>query len=78
MQLGSFDDVETARAAWIRTAQSYPDQMAGMARVVEPTQRGGRSFVRLRVHGFADEDASRAFCAVVLTTSTVCIPVTVE
>jgi SPOR domain len=78
VQLGSFDDVESARAAWIKVAQAHPDQMAGRARVVEPAQRGGRNFVRLRVHGFADEAASRAFCAVVLTTDRVCIPVTVE
>jgi hypothetical protein len=78
VQLGAFDDVETARAEWIRLAGSFSAEFAGKARIVQEAQSGGRTFIRLRAHGFDDEDAARAFCAALLAQDAVCIPVAVQ
>ena len=39
-------------------------------------QSGGRTFFRLRAHGFADEDETRRFCAALLAENASCIAVT--
>jgi hypothetical protein len=78
VQLGAFDDVEGARAEWIRLAGLFAPEFAGKARVVQEAQTGGRSFIRLRAHGFEDEDSARAFCTALLAKSAVCIPVSVQ
>ena len=78
VQLGAFDDVEGARAEWIRLAGLFGPEFAGKARVVQEAQTGGRSFIRLRAHGFEDEDSARAFCTALLAKDAVCIPVAVQ
>jgi hypothetical protein len=78
VQLGAFDDIEGARAEWIRLAGLFAPEFAGKARVVQEAQTGGRSFIRLRAHGFEDEDSARAFCTALLAKDAVCIPVAVQ
>lgn len=78
VQLGAFDDVEGARAEWIRLAGLFGPEFAGKARVVQEAQTGGRNFIRLRAHGFEDEDSARAFCTVLIAKDAVCIPVAVQ
>ena len=43
--------------------------------VVQSAQSGGRTFYRLRAHGFAGEDDARRFCAALLAENAACIPV---
>jgi SPOR domain len=78
VQLGAFDDVETARAEWVRLAGMFGDIMGDKARVIQAVDSGGSSFVRLRAHGFADEEAARAFCTALIAKDLVCIPVAVQ
>ena len=78
VQLGAFDDVEGARAEWIRLAGLFGPEFAGKARVVQEAQTGGRNFIRLRAHGFEDENSARAFCTVLIARDAVCIPVAVQ
>ena len=75
VQLGAFDDEASARAEWARLQIAFPDLLPGKAMVVQAAQSGGRTFYRLRAHGFADEDVARQFCATMLAQNASCIPV---
>jgi hypothetical protein len=55
----------SAGAAW----------MAEKAMVVQPAESGGRTFYRLRAHGFEGEDDARRFCSAFVSENAVCIPV---
>lgn len=78
VQLGAFDDVETARAEWDRIAGRFAELMGGKARVIQTAQSGGRTFVRLRAQGFENEDDARRFCSALLAEGAACIPVAVR
>jgi hypothetical protein len=75
VQLGAFDDADTARAEWANLQTKFPELIGAKAMVVQSAQSGGRTFFRLRAHGFADEDESRRFCAALLAENASCIPV---
>lgn len=75
VQLGAFDDEASARAEWAKLQADFPDLLPGKAMVVQAAQSGGRTFYRLRAHGFADEDVARQFCATMLAQNASCIPV---
>lgn len=75
VQLGAFDDEASARAEWAKLQADFPDLIAAKAMVVQSAQSGGRTFYRLRAHGFADEDVARQFCAAMLAQNASCIPV---
>lgn len=74
-QLGAFDTPEEARARWSLLAGQYGEVMAGKSIVIQPAQSGGKTFYRLRAHGFESEDDARRFCAVLLAGNSDCIPV---
>ncbi|EEW25811.1 SPOR domain-containing protein [Rhodobacter ferrooxidans] len=78
VQLGAYDDVETARADWDKLALQFGDLLAGKGRVVQAAQSGGRTFYRLRAHGFESEDDARRFCSALLAENAACIPVAVR
>lgn len=75
VQLGAFDDEAGARAEWAKLQSDFPDLLQGKAMVVQSAKSGGRTFYRLRAHGFADEDVARQFCAAMLAQNASCIPV---
>ncbi|EPX81312.1 SPOR domain-containing protein [Litoreibacter arenae] len=75
VQLGAFDDAETARAEWDKIAERFEDYIDGKSRVIQEATSGGRKFYRLRVVGFDDLNASRRFCAVLVAGKAACIPV---
>lgn len=75
VQLGAFDDEAAARAEWARLQGTFGDLINGKAMVVQSAQSGGRTFYRLRAHGFDGEDAARRFCAALLAENASCIPV---
>ena len=75
VQLGAFDDQDTARGEWARLSGKFGDLMAGKSLVVQAAQSGGRTFYRLRAMGFATEDDSRQFCTALLKGNATCIPV---
>ncbi len=75
VQLGAFDDEAAARAEWAKLQTRFADLMAAKAMVVQSAQSGGRTFYRLRAHGFAGEDEARKFCVTLLAENASCIPV---
>jgi hypothetical protein len=75
VQFGTFDTADEARAAWIKLQGRFGEVMAGKAMVVQPAESGGRTFYRLRAHGFDGEDDARRFCSAFVAEGAVCIPV---
>ncbi|MDP3194478.1 SPOR domain-containing protein [Tabrizicola sp.] len=75
VQFGTFDTIEEARAEWTRLQGRFGELMAAKAMVVQPAESGGRTFYRLRAHGFEGEDDARRFCSAFVTENSVCIPV---
>ncbi|THD83149.1 SPOR domain-containing protein [Aliigemmobacter aestuarii] len=78
VQLGAFDDVESARAEWDKLAGRFTELMTGKGRVIQSAQSGGRTFYRLRAHGFDDEADARRFCSALLAEEAACIPVAIR
>lgn len=75
VQLGAFDEQDLARAEWSRLTGNFTELMSGKSLVIQPAQSGGRTFFRLRAHGFASDDDTRRFCTAMLAENTTCIPV---
>jgi hypothetical protein len=75
VQFGTFETAEEARAEWTRLQGRFGELMAEKAMVVQPAESGGRTFYRLRAHGFEGEDDARRFCSAFVTEDAVCIPV---
>ncbi len=75
VQLGAFDDQDQARSEWARLTGSFTDLMADKSLVIQPAQSGGKTFFRLRAHGFASDDDTRRFCTAMLAENATCIPV---
>ena len=78
VQLGAFDAPDLARAEWDRLAATYPEFFASRDRIIQEAVTGGRTFFRLRAHGFADLMDARRFCTALLAEGSACIPVTVR
>lgn len=78
VQLGAFDTEDDARAEWTRVLTRFGALMDGKAPVLQTAQSGGRTFWRLRAHGFADDADARRFCSALVAEQTSCIPVTVR
>lgn len=75
VQLGAFDTEDQARGEWVRLTNQFGPAFAGKAMVVQAAESGGRTFYRLRAHGFADETDARGFCLTLLEQNASCIPV---
>ncbi|KMK67393.1 SPOR domain-containing protein [Puniceibacterium sp. IMCC21224] len=75
VQLGAYDSPETARIEWDRLDKRFGDYMDGKSRVIERASSGGRTFYRLRAHGFEDISDARRFCAAFVAEKADCIPV---
>ncbi|MEO6298766.1 MAG: SPOR domain-containing protein, partial [Paracoccaceae bacterium] len=74
-QLGAFDSPDLARAKFSELQAQFGDLMTGKASVIQAAQSGGRTFYRLRAHGFEGEDDARRFCAALISQNADCIPV---
>ena len=74
-QLGAFDTPDMARAKYQELQVTFAELMAGKAMVIQSAQSGGRTFYRLRAHGFPGDDEARRFCAALQAQNTDCIPV---
>ena len=75
VQLGAFDDAETARSEWSRLQGRFGELLAAKSMVVQSAQSGGRTFFRLRATGFDGEEETRRFCVALLAENVSCIPV---
>lgn len=76
VQLGAFDDRETAIREWDHIIERHGDLIGEHKRLIQQAESGGRSFYRLRMVGFADLGDSRRLCSALLARGTPCIPVT--
>lgn len=75
VQFGAFDTVDEARGEWVRLSGRFTDLMAGKSMVVQAAESSGRTFYRLRAHGFDDEADARRFCSAFIAENAACIPV---
>ncbi len=78
VQLGAFDDRESAREEWDRLDRRFGALLEDKGRVIQPAESGGRTFYRLRAVGFDAEAEARRFCAVLLAEQAACIPVLIR
>ncbi|TPW34458.1 SPOR domain-containing protein [Oecophyllibacter saccharovorans] len=74
VQLGALDSPALARKAWEASKGKAPDLLGGHTPLYSQVTRNGRSYVRLRVGGFADMKAARLFCAKLHAASVNCAP----
>jgi hypothetical protein len=74
-QLGAFDTPDLAREKFVALQAQFGELMAAKAMVIQGAQSGGRTFYRLRAHGFEGEDDARRFCAALQAEGADCIPV---
>lgn len=75
VQFGAFDTQDAARAEWARLSGPFGELMGDKGLVLQPAESGGRTFFRLRAHGFEDEDDARRFCSAFVSQGATCIPV---
>ncbi|WP_299612342.1 SPOR domain-containing protein [uncultured Tateyamaria sp.] len=75
VQLGAFDSPDVARAQWDKMQGRFGDLLRDKDRIVQQAQSGGRTFYRLRAHGFADLSDARRFCSALVAEGADCIPV---
>ncbi len=75
VQLGAYASPEVARAEWDKLAARFDEYMEGKARVIQQAHSGGKTFYRLRAHGFDNLSDARRFCAVLVAAKAACIPV---
>lgn len=75
-QLGAYESAAIARKEWDRLFGRFGDYMEDKKRVIQKAESGGRTFYRLRAHGFADINDARRFCSALVAEKAECIPVT--
>lgn len=78
VQLGAYDSADIARAQWDRMQGRFGDYMSSKDRIVQTAESGGRTFYRLRAHGFTDLSEARRFCSALVAEGADCIPVVVR
>jgi hypothetical protein len=75
VQLGAFASDEIARSEWDKMMGRYGEYLTGKDRIIQKAQSGGRTFYRLRAHGFSDLSDARRFCSALVAEGADCIPV---
>jgi hypothetical protein len=75
-QLGAYESADVARSEWDRLFGRFGDYMEDKQRVIQKAESGGRTFYRLRAHGFGDINDARRFCSALVAEKAECIPVT--
>ena len=76
IQLGAYDDEESANRDYDALLEDNQDLMGNLVRFVERREAGGRVFYRLRARGFASMEEAADMCSALLARSVQCIAVT--
>ncbi|NOR63110.1 MAG: hypothetical protein GQ535_11540 [Rhodobacteraceae bacterium] len=76
IQLGAYDDEESANRDYDLLLEDNQDLMGQLVRFVERREAGGRVFYRLRARGFTSMDEAADMCTALLARSVQCIAVT--
>ena len=71
LQLGAFSTSDKADAAWAKAAGD--GTLSGLAKRIEPVDRGGATLYRLRAVGVASKDAAKALCGRITAAGNACI-----
>ena len=74
VQLAALDSEAAARKEWDTLRHQAPGLFAGHSPLFEKTAHGDKTFVRLRIGGFADLKAARAYCVKLHAQSIACTP----
>lgn len=75
VQLAALDSESAARGEWDTLRRQAPALFAGHTPLFRKATRDGKTFVRLRIGGFADAKAARAYCVKLHVQSIACTPV---
>ncbi len=76
IQLGAYDDEESANRDYDLLLEDNQDLMGNLVRFVERREAGGRVFYRLRARGFTSMEEAADMCSALLARSVQCIAVT--
>ena len=76
IQLGAYDDEQSANQDYDALLGDNQDLMGGLLRFVERRESGGRVFYRLRARGFTSMDEATTMCKALLARAVQCIAVT--
>ncbi len=76
IQLGAYDDEESANRDYDLLLEDNQDLMGRLVRFVERREAGGRVFYRLRARGFSSMEEAADMCTALLARSVQCIAVT--
>lgn len=76
IQLGAYDDEESANRDYDVLLEDNQDLMGRLVRFVERREAGGRVFYRLRARGFTNMEEAANMCSALLARSVQCIAVT--
>ena len=74
VQLAALDSEASAKVEWEKLRAQAPAVFAGHSPTFQKTMRGDHTFVRLRIGGFPDFKAARAFCVKLHAQSVACTP----
>ncbi|MDF7674359.1 SPOR domain-containing protein [Acetobacteraceae bacterium ESL0709] len=74
VQLAALDSKEKAQQVWAQLQERFPDLFGNKTPLYSQTVHNGHNFTRLRVGGFADSKAAKAFCAQLQAHSVPCTP----
>ncbi|QHI95296.1 hypothetical protein GT348_02510 [Aristophania vespae] len=74
VQLVALEGKEKARQAWQQLQRRVPNILGHKTPLYSQVLHNGRSFTRVRIGGFADLKASKAFCAQLKAHSVTCAP----
>ncbi|MGB0660337.1 MAG: SPOR domain-containing protein [Mangrovicoccus sp.] len=78
VQLGAFDSEDVALSVWTDLDKRFGDFVSSKGRIIQRADVGGKTFYRLRLHGFDDLAEARRFCAALIAERADCIPVLVR
>jgi outer membrane biosynthesis protein TonB len=73
VQIGAFSSAALADKGWSDTAKVLPGAMAGKTKSVQVVQKGGATFYRTSVAGFASRADAMGFCASLKAVGKSCI-----
>ncbi len=76
VQLGAYNTLEDANAAWQRLRAENSDLLGGLNRFIETTESAGNTLYRLRAAGLNGVDENLALCAALQPRGVDCIAVT--
>ncbi|MEM7241596.1 MAG: SPOR domain-containing protein [Pseudomonadota bacterium] len=73
IQLGAYLSQEIADQEWARLSSSHKDLLGSKIAYNTKTQANGKTYTRLRLHGFSDDTEAKALCVALKARNTDCL-----